>query len=275
MGLGVKAIDHRVVAGKLHVIHAGVYAVGHRHIGRSGRLMAAALAFGDDAALSHSTGGQVWGMLRPTGQLPHVTSAARSLVGRPGIILHRVRSLPPERTTVVDGLPVTTVERVLLDLASGRDLRLLRRAWEGAQRERLLDVRKVIEIVENSPGRRVKPLNALIAEATDAPATWSEFEARFADFLRERPDLPAAHHNVVIAGYVVDVHFPGTDLVIELDSRQYHWNTRVRDSERDADLQLAGYRTYHVTWHALTKTPDVVHDKIRRFLKAAPLRQAS
>ena len=275
IGLAPGAIAHRVRIGRLHRMHEGVFSVGHPYVGRLGRLMAAALAFGPGAVLSHRTAAEIWGILRWTSTRPHVTSAQRTFHGRPGVVLHRVRSLAPELTTTASGLPVTTVERVLLDLAGDKDLRPLRRAWEGAQRERLLDVNKVIELVENSPGRRVKPLKALIAEATDAPDTIEEFEARFADFLRERPDLPAAHHNVVVAGYVVDVHFPGTNLVIELDSRQFHWHTRVRDLERDADLQLAGYRTYHVTWHALTRTPDAVHDKIRRFLKAAPLRQAS
>ncbi len=85
---------------------------------------------------------------------------------------------------------MTTVERVLLDLAGARDLQPLRRAWEEAQRRGLLDVRKVAEIIENSPGRRTKPLRALLEEATDAPDTRSEFEDRFTDFLREHPDLP-------------------------------------------------------------------------------------
>jgi hypothetical protein len=183
LGLGEKAIDHRVAIGRLHVLHLGVYAVGHPRVGRSGRLMAAALAFGDGAVLSHITGAQIWGTVKATSQMPHVTSAARSLERRPGIVLHRVRRLDPAFVTEVDGLPVTTIERVLLDLAGARDLTPLRRAWEGAQRQKLLDVDKVIWICANSPGRRTKPLMALVAEATDAPDTRSEFEDRFTDFL--------------------------------------------------------------------------------------------
>ena len=266
LGLTQAAIDRRVWSGRLHVIHEGVYAVGHRHIERRGRLMAATLAFPDGAVLSHRTAAEEWRMLRVTSARPNVTSAERTLHGRPDIVLHRVRSLAPERRTEVDGLPVTTVERTLLDLADAKDLTPLRRAWEGAQRERLLDVDKVIEIVENSPGRRVKPLKALIEEATDAPDTIEELEARFADFLRERPDLPPAAHNVVIEGYVVDVHFPGTGLIIELDGERYHWHRREQDSERDADLQLAGYVVYRVTWGALTRRPEQVAAKIRGFL---------
>ncbi len=263
LGLTEYAIDKRVARGVLHVVHQGVYAVGHPRIGRNGRLMAAALAFPAGAALSHDTSGEVWSMLPPTSRRPHVTSMHRSLHGKPDLILHRVRSLPIEHTTVVDGLPVTTVPRTLLDLAGAKDLRPLRRAWEGAQRQRLLDVNAVVALCDNSPGRRTKPLRALIEEATDAPDTLGEFEAVFADFLRDRPDLPPAVHNVVIAGYLVDAHFPGTRLVVELDSRLYHWHTREKDAERDADLMAAGYLPYSVTWRALTRTPERVAAKIK------------
>jgi very-short-patch-repair endonuclease len=213
-------------------------------------------------------------MLRPTAIRPNVTSDERTLHGRPGIVLHRVRSLDPALRTEVNGLPVTTVERVLLDLAGARDLTPLRRAWEGAQRERLLDVKKVIELMENSPGRRVKPLRALVEEAVDAPDTLSEFEDRFTDFLRDH-DLPRAHRNVMLEGYLVDAHFPGTGLIVELDSRQWHWHRREQDSERDADLHLAGYLVYRVTWRALTRRPDEVAGRIRRFLAATPPGDAS
>jgi very-short-patch-repair endonuclease len=266
LGLDEAAIDNRVWSGRLHVLHMGVYAVGHSHLDRRGRLMAATLAFPEGAVLSHRTAAEEWRILRPTSIRPNVTSDERTLHGQPGIVLHRVRSLDPALRAEVNGLPVTTVERVLLDLAVARDLTPLKRAWEGAQREGLLDVDKVIELIGNSPGRRVKPLKALIAAAVDAPDTRSEFEDLFTDFL-VKYGLPIAHRNVVIEGYIVDAHFPGTGLIIELDGERWHWNRREEDVERDADLHLADYRVYRVTWHALTRKPDMVAAKIRRFLE--------
>jgi very-short-patch-repair endonuclease len=269
LGLTEAAVDTRVWTGRLYRVHQGVYAVGHPYVHRNGRLMAAALAFGPRAVLSHRTAAELWGILRPTSTRPHVTSAHRSFHGKPGIVLHRCRSLAPELRTEVDGLPVTTVERVLLDLAGEKDTRALRRAWEGAQREGLLDVRRVVELVENSPGRRVKPLRALIEEATDAPNTRSEFEDRFTDFLRKY-GLPRALRNILIGGYLVDAYFPGTGLIVELDGEHWHWNRREQDSERDADLHIAGYTVYRVTWNALTRHPDRTAAKIRRLLATAP-----
>src|SRR3954470_9193305 len=127
IGLTEAAIDKRVWAGRLHVIHAGVYAVGHPHIERRGRLMAATLAFPDGAVLSHRTAAEEWSMLRRTSTRPNVTSDERTLHGRPGIVLHRSRKLAPELRTTIDGLPVTSVERTLLDLADAKDLTPLRR----------------------------------------------------------------------------------------------------------------------------------------------------
>jgi very-short-patch-repair endonuclease len=270
LGLERWHVEYRLRTGRLHVIHEGVYAVGHPRIGRSGRLMAATLAFPLGAVLSHRTAAEVHCVLRPTASRPHVTSAHRSFHGKPDVILHRCRSLATELTTEVDGLPVTTIPRTLLDLAGARDTMPLRRAWEEAQRRQLLDVSAVAHLCDNSPGRRVKPLRALIEEATDAPDTIEEFEARFADFVRARPDLPKPVHNVLIEGYLVDVHWPGTPLIVELDSRAHHWHRREEDSERDADLALAGYFVYRVTWRALTKQPERTAEKIRRLLQKTP-----
>jgi hypothetical protein len=269
LGLTRHGVDSRLRSGRLHPLHFGVYAVGHTCVTRAGRLRAATLAFPDGAALSHRTAAEIHGLLRHTSTRPNVSSPARTLHGRPGIVLHRCRSLAPELTTEIDGLPVTKIPRTLLDLAGARDLHPLRRAWQEAQRRELLDVRAIQEICDHSPGRRVKPLRALIDEATDAPDTKDELEARFADFLRAHPDLAPAVHNIVIEGYIVDVHFPGTNLIVELDGRGYHWHTRERDSERDADLLVAGYVTYRVTWRALTRKPEEVAERLRRLRRTA------
>ena len=267
LGLSEAAIDRRVWAGRLHVIHEGVYAVGHSRIGRQGRLMAAVLAFPLGAVLSHRTAAEVWAILPPTSARAHVTSAHRSFHGKPDLILHRCRSLAPELTTEVDGLPVTTVPRVLLDLASARDLMPLRRAWEGAQRRGLLDVAAVAHLCDHSPGRRVRPLRALIAEAQDAPDTREEMEDRFADLIRSEP-IPSPSHNVLVEGHVVDVAWLEQRLIVELDSRAYHSDDGAFEADRlrDAELTLAGYRVIRITWKRLTRNPAEVADQLRRLL---------
>ena len=276
LGLNRGAIEKRVLAGRLHPVHVGVYAVGHTHLSRSGRLMAAVLAFPIGAVLSHRTAAEIYCLLRVTATRPHVTSAERTLHGRPGIVLHRVRSLDPALTTEVDGLPVATVPRVLLDLAEDRrNDNILRRAWEEAQRRRLLDVNEVVRLIDESPGRRTRPLRALIAEGVDAPDTHEELEHRFAHLMRSRPDLPQPSYNVAIGPYIADAVWPGHGLIVELDGHAYHWHRRERDSERDADLLLADYFTYRVTWRALTRTPHEVIGRIERLLEKGAAWQAA
>jgi predicted transcriptional regulator of viral defense system len=117
LGLSGPAIDRRVRAGRLHVVYRGVYAVGRRHIGAAGRRWAAVLACGDRTVLSHLSAADAWGMVRSDAQTMHVTVSLGGRARRPGIRLHRTRWLPPDEVTRLDGLPITTPARTLLDLA--------------------------------------------------------------------------------------------------------------------------------------------------------------
>lgn len=273
LGLRASEVDYRVAIARLLVVHEGVYAVGHARIGRYGRLMAAPLAFGPGAVLSHRPAAEVHGILPPTSGRPHVSSDARSLVGRPGIVLHRCRRIDPALKTEVDGIPVTTVPRVLLDLASNRrDDLLVKRAWQQADRLGVLDVQAVVELLDGSPGRRTKPLKLLVERAQSAPDTREELEARFADLLDANRDIPRPVYNAVIGPYVVDAAWHSHGLVVELDSRAYHDDYASFESDRlrDAELMLLGCRVYRVTWRELTRSPDRVAERLRRLLRTAP-----
>jgi hypothetical protein len=92
LGLGRGAIAWRVREGRLHRLHAGVYAVGHKRVGREGRYLAAVLACGPGAALSHRAAAAWWGLLASDATRVDV-SASRGRHGGPGIRLHRPRSL--------------------------------------------------------------------------------------------------------------------------------------------------------------------------------------
>ena len=270
-GLGRGAIATRIAAGRLHPLHVGVYAVGHTVVPREGRWLGAVLAFEEGAVLSHRSAAELWGLVNKTDLPPHVTSAQRTLRGRPRIHLHRVRALDPELVTSVARIPATGVPRTLLDLAGVRHPTLLRRAWEGAQRLGLLDVSAVALLCERSPGRRLGPLRDLIAEATDAPDTASELESRFADLLRANPDLPAPAWNVVLEGYVVDCAWMARRVVVELDGHRFHSGHQAfeADRERDVRLAVAGYTVVRVTWRRLARDPGGVASDLRRLLARA------
>lgn len=135
LGLGRKAIDHRVKLGRLHVVHRGVYAVGHARLTIHGRWMAAVLASGEEARLSFRSGGMLWNIRRTERGLIEVTSPHRGR-GRPGIQRHHAE-LPPDEVTGHQGIPVTTVPRTLLDLATVLTPHQLARAVNEAEVQRL------------------------------------------------------------------------------------------------------------------------------------------
>jgi very-short-patch-repair endonuclease len=263
LGLSRQAVAKRVAAGRLHPVYRGVYAVGHRRLTRNGRFMAAVLACGDGALLSHLSAAELYGFRR-SGTTIHITSPTRSRHGVPGIRLHQPRQLAPEHRTTIDGIPVTTVPRLLADLAATLDHHDLKRVWQEAQRRQLLDV-KAIRPLTTQPRKGISKLSALIQDHEDAPDTKTEFEHRFHDFITER-DIPKPAYNVVLHGYVVDALYRHERLVIELDSRAYHWHRAEEDHDRDAELLTHGYRTYRITWRALTRSPDKVERRIRRML---------
>jgi Protein of unknown function (DUF559) len=255
IGVGVGAIEHLIATAYLHQVHRGVYAVGHRTLDLRGVWMAAVLACGARAVLSHRDAAELWGFYKTRRRAIDVTAPGRSRHRSERITVHRPRSLDPRDVAVRDGIAVTTVARTLLDLAEVVRPHQLRRAWEEAQRLDLLDLNAVIDIMNRSPGRRgLKPLRALVAEQLDAPATKEELEARFADVVREF-GLPQPIYNASLLRYVVDALYPEAKLAIELDSFEFHGKSRAqheRDRVKQLHLQLAGYTVVRLTWRMLT-----------------------
>ena len=158
--------------------------------------------------------------------------------------------------------------RTLLDIAESDPIRLPR-AWDTAERLRLLDLRAVEATCEQGHGRRgLKHLAPLLDDRTRVVAdVRRELEARFFDLCRAS-DLPLPSCNVLVEGYLVDALWPTQRLIVELDSWEFHADRGAfeRDRERDAVLQAAGYRVVRITWRRLTREPRDVARLIRKLL---------
>jgi hypothetical protein len=268
LGLGRGAIRHRLDAGRLHRVHVGVYAVGHSILSARGRWLAAVLACGDGALLSHRPAAAVWGIASSNGARVDVTVHARNGHGPAAIRLHRVRNLHPEDRAVRDGIPVTSVARTLLDYAEVARRDQLARAFEEAERRELLDMRAVEELLDRSDGRRgQRALTTVIAGYAPEPRfTRSDLERLLLALCRDY-GLPLPAMNLWIAGHEVDAVWPDL-LVVEVDGYKYH-RTRAafeRDRRRDADLQVAGYRVLRITYRRLVEEPAAVAESIRALL---------
>lgn len=265
LGYGRGAIDWRLRCARLHRVHQGVYSVAPGGLSKHGRWLAAVLAYGEDAVLSHLSAAGLWGILRPRGPV-HVT-CARGRPGRRGIQLHRASLEPDERTTR-NGIPTTTVARTLLDLAQVLDPDRVGKAWEETDRLDLLRLRAVGVACDRAGSRKgVGTIRRLLGESRAPTTTRSPLEDRFGDFCR-RHGLPAPSTNVLLRGHEVDAYWPFAHLAVELDSYGFHAHRAAfeRDRARDADFLASGYRVVRITQRRLEDDAAAVAAQLRRLL---------
>jgi very-short-patch-repair endonuclease len=252
IGLSDRTIGRRVVEGRLHRLFLGVYAVGHPRLTQEGRWMAAVVACGQGAVLSHLDAAVLWGFYDRLGTLVHVTVKWRRSVQ--GLAIHRTRRLDPDETTIKNGIPVTTVERTFVDLteclSEDRQLRALREA----EFQRLLDLDALNAAVERAHGRRrLKLLKDAIAKHRPGQIIRGELEHRFAELLRGASiRQPDTNVSVEARGrtYVLDCYWPEYQLAVELDGRDGHAREMAFESDRrkDAALNAIGVRLLRFTW---------------------------
>jgi predicted transcriptional regulator of viral defense system len=198
LGIHPRVISHRLAAGRLHQVHRGVYAVGHRVLGPHGRWMAAVLAGGPEAALSHAAAAALWELRRSAATriditVPH-TTGGRS---QPRLRIHRSRRLAGHVTTY-RGIPVTTPARTILDLAAILPRRPLERVLDQAEKARLTDVASLEALARAHAGHRGagRLLTVLNTHVPGTTLTRSELEERFLALCRAhglpRPLAPSS-----------------------------------------------------------------------------------
>jgi very-short-patch-repair endonuclease len=275
LGCTAREIEWRIQAGRLHIVHRGVYAVGRRRLTVRGRWMAAVLACGPDAVLSHRDAAALHALRRSgSPSAIHVTTPGRSK-DRPGIIVHNVRHLHPDDRTILDGIPVTSVHRTLLDYAETARTQELRWAFEAYDRRNLLDMRKLDAVIARNPGRHgIKQLLALTAAYRGAAETRSRNEKKLLAALRDA-DVPEPSVNVVVTdGIVVDLFWAQHKLVVEVDSYLYHHTPadRAEDRRKRRVLRAAGYHVEHALDTEIDETPQAVVDDVKAWLDACAAR---
>lgn len=271
LGFGRAAIQRRVRAGRLHALHRGVYAAGHPHVTVRGRWIAALMAIGSGAVLSHRSAAAVWDLRDGLGGKVDVTAPGRGRRPRPGIARHQVRELADEDVARRDGLPVTSVARTLLDLGDALHPAQLARTFERADQLRILDFDAVERLLTRAVGRRGAPVLAKLTVGERAPSidTRSVLERRFVALCRDG-GLPAPALNVTVAGYEVDAVWFADRLVVELDGYRFHRSRRTFEADRvrDATLQLAGFKVLRVTHRRLEGESRNVLEMLRSAIGA-------
>jgi hypothetical protein len=259
-GLGRGAIHHRVLRRRLHRLHRGVYAVGHRRLTADGHVWAAVLAFGgpDVAVLSHRSAAASWELLPSPSRVDVTTLRASHSTAATRV--HRGR-LAEHEIVWRDGLRVTTVARTLIDLATVLTPHQLERVCHRSAFLRILDTTGI-----DTPPRALRAALSTL-EHGEPQMTRSELEERFLSLIAQL-DLPTPLVNGRIQGHEVDFHWPRHRLIVEVDGAAAHLTSTAfeEDRRRDAELQVAGWRVVRFTWRQLTHGTEAVAGTLKALL---------
>jgi very-short-patch-repair endonuclease/predicted transcriptional regulator of viral defense system len=268
-------INWRLRAGRLHRVHAGVYSVAPRQLlSRQGHWMAAVLASGPEALLSHQTAAALWGLRGYSGRAIHVTVPRKSTSSKR--IRRHLSHVPPDERTTEEGIPVTSVHRTIFDLAATTSIDEVIAMIKEAEYRNLWDRLSLWDLLERYPARRgSRNLRSALHRITEEPSgrKHSELERRFAPFLR-RYRLPLPRFNDWIPldpePYRVDCHWPDLRLIVELDGWEGHSSRSAfqDDRARDRALRVAGYSVIHLTWAQLSSEPEAIASDLRSLLLA-------
>jgi very-short-patch-repair endonuclease len=258
MGLSADAVKHRLRCRRLHRVHRGVYAVGHPALTREGRWLAAVLACGPPAVLSHRSAGALWGIRPSAAAAIDVTVPTRGgRRRREGIVVHRTTRLGEEEVTASLGIPVTTLARTLLDLAAVLPRRGLEKAIDESERLGLFDLTPLRAAFQAHPGRHA--VAAVLKNRAEPIFTRSDLEERLLE-LCERHGVPQPKVNTHVGEFEVDFLWPEARLIVETDGRASHATHAAFESDRarDAELTVAGYRVVRFTHRQVERDAERV-----------------
>jgi very-short-patch-repair endonuclease len=274
-GLSRRAIQHRLARGRLHLVTGGVYAVGRPDLTLHGRWMAAVLACGPGAMLSHCSAAALWGLGDQRSEI-EVTVRTASPRRRSGMLVYRRPTLADRDRADRDGIPVTGLVRTFVDLAAILKPRLVERAVNEADRLELIDpptLRRELQVHRCEPG--VRPLRALLDRRTFR-LTRSELERMFLPLARQAGlGLPLTKQWV--NGFEVDFHWPDLGLVVETDGLRYHRTPaeQAKDRVRDQAHTAAGMVNLRFTHEQVRYEPAHVRSTLRAVARRLQARSSA
>lgn len=268
-GVTDRAVHRRVNSGRLLRLHRGVYAVGHAQLRREGRWLAAVLAAGPGAVLSHRSAAALHGIRDGDGAVD-VTTTRR--VAARGVVVHRTTVLGSRDVTTRRGVPVTTLPRTLVDLAGTLTADQLGMLLRETDRLGRLDATVLRDLAARVDRRRDAGARALRAALADrerlaTSLTLSELEDRFLALLHAE-DLPRPLTNHPVAGFKLDAAWPDERVAVELDSWAFHHDRVAFQADRARDVRLvrAGWRVVRFTHADVVERPAHVAGTLRELL---------
>lgn len=268
LGYSRSAVARAVGDGRLHRLHPGVFSVGHSSLSSHGECLAAVLACGRGALLSHYSAAWLWGIAKIDPRPFHVTTSVWRRP-RPPLRLHQSLALTAEDRALREGIPATALPRTLLDLAASVRFSWLEKMVECSEDLGLFDLRAVEELLARTVGHHGHArLRRAIALYQPSSFTRSGLERRFLELCLQA-GLPQPRMNYVEQGFELDAYWPEFRFAVELDVFETH-GTRAafeRDRKRQEDLLFAGIQMIRVTGPRLEREPAEVIKRVAHLLE--------
>lgn len=270
LGFSGTEVTRLVAGGAFTRRHRGVYLDGRAPIPPRGHLFAALLAAGPTAFLSHRSAGAVHGLRPVNVRQIELTVVANRTPKRDGLRIHRTTTVHPDEVRTIDSLRVSSVPRLLIELAPREPRAELDRLIAQAARRRSLDLDRIRQTLARHPRRPgIAELRAALAAYQPAPDDKSGLEKAFADWLATLPDIPGPERNVKLAGrWEIDFYWPAYSLAVELDGRPYHLlpADQERDRIKDVWLQRNAISVVRVTEFRFEHDRAGIEADLRHFL---------
>ncbi len=272
LGFNAREIEHRVARGRLHLVMRGVYAVGWPRLTPERRWMAAVLACGDDAMLSHRSAAALWKIGTERRGTVDVSVTRRCELKRPGLRVRGRPTLSARDIVSRDGIPVTNPVQTLVDIATELGPLGVERAANEADKRDLIDPETLRLALDDYAGQPGAPLLRRLLDKRTFRLSDSDLEIFFRP-IATAAKLPPPLSKQVVNGFEVDFFFPDLGLVVETDGLRYHRtpSTQARDAQRDRAHVLAGMTPLRFTHYEIKHERTRVLIELRR--AAAMLRK--
>ncbi|HEY2160937.1 MAG TPA: DUF559 domain-containing protein [Solirubrobacteraceae bacterium] len=277
IGLTETIVHRRAASSRLHRIHRAVYSlVPPALLSFEGRLMAAALACGPGAVISHRSAAALLELRASARALIDVSVPGRAKRTHPGIDVHRSNTLTQADTAFVNHIPCTTVSRTLFDLAEVIGRRPLERAFDQAEILEAFDLRALEDQLARNPTRRAATAVRAVLEEhyVGSTPTWSELEECFLACVRAAGvPQPEVNEWIVLPdrdrAIRADFVWRAQRVLLETDGRRTHGTRQAFERDRRDDLRLhaAGWRPLRTTKRRLHREPELVLGTVLTLLR--------
>jgi predicted transcriptional regulator of viral defense system len=268
LGYSRNEIGHAVKTSRLHRVHRGVYAVGHSALSSHGRCLAAVLACGRGAVLSHESAAWLWGFVVRPPVCADVTVPSRGH-RRDGIRIHHAASLTRDDWGGLERIRVTSAPRTLLDLAASGPAKRLERAVERAKRLDRLDLIDIDLMLRRRAGAAgTKRLLEALDLYRDPAFSRARSELLFLDLIK-KAGLPRPAINTYVDGHEIDAYWEDERFAVEVDGWDTHRTRAAFESDplRQEDLKLVGIDSIRITARRIEREPRVVAERLGRLLR--------